>query len=200
MEDFFLQPLEFAVFDVIANSHLTNPDYSFLTAFNVDKIGYMENPKFPYVVCNSGLDQISDDKAVVGLTVAIVIPFPDMQPDDLPSTRYFKATGHAADHQQSLVEILQWLTGKNKLTNGRKLYDFDMVQATFPPVDYDPVLGDGDKLRTHVNDPSGKLNRTNHIIVIGMDVTFKGYYQQLCCQKFNPQSAGENWKEKLAQF
>ena len=200
MEDFFLQPLEFAVFDVIANSHLTNPAYSFLTAFNVDKIGYMQNPKFPYVVCNSGFDRISGDEVVVGLTVAIVIPFPDMMPDDLPSTRYFKATAHAADHQRSLVEIQQWLKGKKRLPDGRKLYDFNMLEATFPAIEYDPVLGDNDKLRTHVNDPSGKLNRMNHIIVVGMDVTFKGYYQQLCCQKFAPQSVGENWKEKLAQF
>lgn len=191
MEDLLLQPLEFAVLDIIANSHLTNPGYSFLTGYNADKLGFQADPKFPYVVAASHLDTADNDTVTMVLTVAIVIPFPDASAGDMESVRYFKAVERAKGHEADLLEILQWLTGRKKV-NGRPVYDFDLEGVARFNLDYDPVLPN--------NDEMGGFKRMNKLIIIGMDCTFKGNHDTLCCDRFTPDKAGENWRRVVADF
>lgn len=201
MQD-FLQPLEFYVFDIIANSHLSNPSYSFLTAYDVDKIGYIENPKFPYIIAMAGENVVDfkNNTATALLTVAIVAPFPESMPEEVGILKHYKANSAAAGYKRDLIEIAEWMLGKRKLTTNKKFLDFDGGENTLFNIDYDPILGDNDKLRTHENDPMGKLKRINKVLVVSMDITFTGDYRTLCCERFSPQDAGGKWAEVLAQF
>lgn len=190
MEDFFLEPLEYAVFRIIAGSHLDNNPYAFVPVRNLDKIALISDPKFPYITCKSSLGTITNDEVEATLSIVITIPFPDQLPDELESMRYLKAMHHAQSHQRDLFEIMQWLTGRKKLADGNPMFDFDMVQADMRMPDYDPVL-----------DKETEAKRVGpRIINVGIDMIFKGYHDDLCCNRFNPSETVPNWRDVLAQF
>lgn len=193
MEELLLQPLEFAVLDIIANSHLTNGGkYSYVPARNVDKIGFIPDPKFPYITAVSYPDTYGEELVMV-LAVTITIPFPNMTATDTEYTRFVKAVDRAQGHHIDLVEILQWLTGKVKLSNGKPLYEFDIDgDAQFIIPDFDPVIPP--------NEVQEGKNRVTNIINLGFQARFRGHVSTICCTRLNPAEAGSAWSDAIADI
>lgn len=187
MKDLLFQPLEFAVFDIIANSHLTNGnDYQFVPAYNLDELGFNESPRWPYVTAQSLLLTADDEEIEMGLTVGIATLFPTLSSSDTEAIRYQKAVAIATTYQQDLLAIFQHLTGKK----GSK-FDFDLVGKSNFQLDYKPVLPNKDEL-------DGK-RRVNELIIIAMDMTFRGRHEELSGNRFSPSEAGTHWAEFLLQ-
>jgi len=183
IDEILLEPLEFAVLNIISNSHLTNSNYTYIPIRDLHRVGFIENPVFPFITAQSMLTRMTEDEIFAELVIAIVIPFPELYPGESELSLHARIISEASSRQRDLIEIQQWLSGRLKV-NGIPLYDYSFSGGELF-IDYDPSTTDDNEKE--------KQLRINKVVNVMATFEFQGDYETLCCERFSPGPALQGW-------